>query len=46
LDRPCSIAARIASRCLTIFFCSFTNASMRHRLAQLTHLSCASTACA
>lgn len=43
-DKLCSIAARIRALCLTMRFCGFTNAGMRHRRAQLTHLSSASTA--
>lgn len=39
LERPCSIAARIAARWLTMLFCSFTNAGIRQRRAQATHLS-------
>ena len=34
-DRLCSIAARILPRCLTMFFCSFTNDGIRQR--QPTH---------
>ena len=44
LDRPCSIAARIRGRCLTMLFCSFTKAGIRQRRAQLIHRSRVSTA--
>ena len=43
-DRSCSIAARIRARCLTMLFCSYTKAGIRHRRAQLIHRSRASTA--
>ena len=44
LERPCSIAARIAVRCLTMLRWSLTSAGIRHRRVQPTHLSSASTA--
>jgi hypothetical protein len=44
LDSPCSIAARIDGVWATMLFCSFTNAGIRHRRAQLTQRSNASRA--
>lgn len=44
LDRLCSIAARIRARCLTMLLCSFTNAGMRQRRAQLIQRSRVSAA--
>ena len=44
LESPCSMDARIAARCFTMLRCSFTNAGIRQRRAQLTHLSSASQA--
>lgn len=38
------IEARIEARCLTMLRCSFTNAGIRQRRAQDTHLSSASPA--
>jgi len=32
-ESPCSIAARIRGLCLTMLFCSFTNAGIRQRRA-------------
>ena len=43
---PCSIDARMASRCLTMLFYSFTNAGILQRLAHETHTSNATTASA
>ena len=37
LERPCSIAARIAVRCLVIDFWSLTNVGILQRRAQSTH---------
>ena len=46
LLNPCSIEARMESRCLTMLFWSFTNDGIRERRAQPTHLSKATTASA
>ena len=43
LERPCSIEAKIAVRCLMMLLCNFTNAGIRHRRAQATRLSRASS---
>jgi hypothetical protein len=39
LDRPCSIAATIAARCVVIVLASFTNDGRRQRLAHAIHSS-------
>ncbi len=44
LESPCSMQVRIAVRYLTMLRWSFTNAGMRQRRAQATHLSRASVA--